>query len=422
MWQKNHSRFRLNIDKKSETLAGMSITGALPPEYVSHLKRQGFALTQVLGSGLCGSVYLAEQQSLNRKVAVKFFDSAFVRSDAAMQKRFVREAKLLARFQHPNIPFVLTEGVLQAKFGAVPYFVMEYVHGSTLRDLLREKGTLDQRTSVDIAAQVLDALTYAHAHQIVHRDVKPANVMIDSRQRCFLIDFSIGVSFEHQPGVTRATVQGEILGSPPYTSPEQMRDASSVDGRTDVYSVGVMLVEMLSGRADITNISRALAALPRNLVDSIERACVTDISLRHKTADDFLRSIGGRHQLTPPTLSPALALCANTKCSGANWSSRGYYRGPRLIQDSTGSYCTSCGSSLLYHCRNCGVPIADTHFCGNCGTEIYKIPECKVCGSWLTLKFMDSMGATGCSKCKGKKKNASPSAAPASTFDDDIPF
>ncbi|MBI2355122.1 MAG: protein kinase [Deltaproteobacteria bacterium] len=92
-------------------------------------------MSAVLGQGLCGSVYSATQASLNRKVAVKFFDSAFVRQDEAMLKRFVREAKLLARFQHQGFPYVLTEGIVQAEHGKAPYFVMEHIEGHTLREI-----------------------------------------------------------------------------------------------------------------------------------------------------------------------------------------------------------------------------------------------------------------------------------------------
>ncbi|MCU6433267.1 serine/threonine-protein kinase [Undibacterium sp. Jales W-56] len=396
---------------------------SLPPEYVSHLGRQSFVLTDVLGSGLCGSVYLAEQPTLNRKVAVKFFDSAFVRSDQAMHKRFIREAKLLARFQHPNIPYVLTEGVVDAAHGKAPYFVMEYVSGRTLGDLLIEKGKLDRGIAVEIAVQILDALSYAHINQIVHRDVKPTNVMIDSRMRCFLIDFSIGVSFDSQPGVTRATTRGEFLGSPPYASPEQMLDAATVDGRSDIYSVGVMLVELLTGKPETANFGKTLASLPRGMIDAVEKACASSPGDRHRTADDFIRAIGNRNHTAPPTLSPALAICSNVKCSGANWSSRGYYRGPRVIPDSTGSFCTSCGGSLAYLCKNCGAPISETPYCGSCGSENFRVPECRTCGSWLTKEFMDSLGQSGCAKCKDKKpviRRTAPQTAPST--DDDIPF
>lgn len=380
-------------------------------------------LTDVLGSGLCGSVYLAEQPTLNRKVAVKFFDSAFVRTDPAMHKRFIREAKLLARFQHPNIPYVLTEGVLDAAHGRTPYFVMEYVNGTTLRDFLREKGKLDRTLAVDIAVQVLDALGYAHINQIVHRDVKPSNVMIDSRMRCFLIDFSIGVSFDSQPGGTRATTRGEFLGTPPYASPEQMIDAATVDGRSDIYGVGVMLIELLTGKPETANFGKTLAGLPRGMIDAIEKACANGADERHRTTEEFIRAIGNRNHTASLTLSPALAICANLKCSEANWSSRGYYRGPRVIPDATGSFCTSCGGSLAYLCKNCGAPISETPYCGGCGSENFRVPECKACGSWLTKEYMDSGGQFGCSKCKDKKLSIRRSPPqPSPEMDDDIPF
>jgi serine/threonine protein kinase len=380
----------------------------------------------VLGHGLSGSVYAANHRSLHRNVAVKFFDSAYVRDDAAMQKRFVREAKLLARFQHPNIPYVLTEGVVAAEHGHAPYMVMEYVHGRTLQKLLQEKTKLELRAAVDIAVQVLDALSCAHASQIVHRDVKPSNIMIDARDRCFLIDFSIGVSFSStQKGVTRATTKGEILGSPPYASPEQLIDAASVDSRSDLYGVGVILVEMLTGSTDLTNLARTLSAFPRELTAAIEKSCATDPNARHSGADDFIRAIGRRHLSLPPTLAPALALCTNTKCPEANWTDRGFYRGPRVIRDSTSSYCTSCGQSLTYLCRNCSSSVSETPYCGGCGAEVFTIPECKSCGSWLTRDYMDSMGADGCLKCKDKPRRPAPTPTPSSGFDDmddDIPF
>lgn len=395
---------------------------SLPPEYVSHLSRQGFVLTDVLGSGLCGSVFLAEQPTLNRKVAIKFFDSAFVRSDKAMHKRFIREAKLLARFQHPNIPYVLTEGIVQAAHGDAPYFVMEYVNGITLSHLIKQKGRLDRAQAIDIAMQVLDALNYAHINQIVHRDVKPSNVMVDSRMRCFLIDFSIGVNVEGKPGVTRATTRGEFLGSPPYASPEQMADAATVDGRSDIYSVGVMLIELLTGKPDTANIGKTLASLPRGVIEALEKACASAPDERHRTAEEFIRAIGNRNHMAPPTLSPALAICSNLKCSGANWSSRGYYRGPRVIPDSTGSFCTSCGGSLAYLCKNCGAPISETPYCGGCGSENFRIPECKSCGSWLTKEYMDSLGEFGCFKCKGKPRAKQRAPQPSPNLEDDIPF
>lgn len=119
--------------QEDKTLTSPKKPTPVPDEYVKHLAKQGFELVETLGRGLSGSVYVAEQRSLSRRVAVKFFDSAFVRTEPSMRKRFVREAKLLAKFQHPNIPYVLTEGIVDTQFGETPYFVMEYVHGNTCR-------------------------------------------------------------------------------------------------------------------------------------------------------------------------------------------------------------------------------------------------------------------------------------------------
>ncbi len=392
----------------------------LPSEYIKHLERQGFSLCEVLGQGLSGSVYSAIQTSINRKVAVKFFDSAFVRDDEAMQKRFVREAKLLARFQHQNLPYVLTEGTVQAAHGKAPYFVMEYIEGHTLGELLRRDQRLDLNVAIEYATQILDALGYSHTHKIVHRDVKPNNIMINQRGRCFLIDFSIGVSFQPDAGLTRATKSGEVFGTPNYMSPEQLQDASKVDSRTDIYSIGVVLLEMLTGRTERTNIPRTLAAFPRSVVATIESACASNPNDRFRTAEEFIRALGGGHQVLAPNLSPALAICTNLQCPEADWTQRGFYRGPNVVENATNSFCTSCGEQLTYQCPSCGIQIANTPYCGNCGTQLYRIPECQKCGSWLTREFMDTGGADGCVKCNKSKPTGA--SASFSDFDDDIPF
>jgi serine/threonine protein kinase len=390
----------------------------LPGEYANHLERQGFMLSHLLGQGLSGSVYLAIQPSLNRKVAVKFFDSAFVRGDAAMRKRFSREAKILARFQHRGLPYVLTEGIVQAKGWEAPYFVMEYIEGQTLRELLQRGERFDQRFAIDYATQILDALGYAHSHKIVHRDIKPGNVMIDQRGRCFLIDFSIGVSFQSEPGLTRATKSGDQLGTVAYSSPEQLQDPSSVDSRADIYSMGIVLLEMLTGYSEHTNISGALSGFPRSLAIAIQTACSANPKDRYNTAEDFIRALDGGRQWRTQSLSPALAICTNTKCPGADWSQRGFYRGPNVIAETTDSFCTVCGGQLVYQCPSCGIQVTNTPYCGNCGAQIYRVPECQKCRSWLTREYMDSGGANGCMKCS-KKTPASP---PFSDFSDDIPF
>jgi eukaryotic-like serine/threonine-protein kinase len=401
----------------------------IPTDYRTHLERQGFVLEERVGQGASGSVFSASQPRLNRKVAVKFFDSAFLRGDAAMQKRFSREARILARFQHQSIPFVITEGTVKSEVGEVPYFVMEFIHGQTLRERLNHDHKLGLHTAIEYSSQILDALAYTHSQNVVHRDLKPGNIMIDQRGRCFLIDFSIGVSVKAAPGLTRATAVGEQLGTTAYMSPEQISDSSTVDSRTDIFSMGVVLIEMITGKTDRTNIARALSAVPRNVAAAIEMACAHDRSERMRTADELQRSLRTSFALGMPSALPALAICSNLKCPAADWTGNGYYRGPKIHEASTDSFCTACGHQLKYQCLNCGAPFKNTHHCGACGTEMFRRPECKACGSWLTKEHMDDEGINGCRKCKKKIAPAlaarpiSPkSVSPFADMDDDIPF
>ena len=388
----------------------------LPEAYLRHLRRQGFDLGTLLGQGLSGSVFAAEQRSLGRRVAIKFFDSAFVRGDEPMRKRFSREARILAKFQHPGIPYILTEGEIAAEHGPTPYFVMEFVAGATLSARIRDAGPMGPREAIGVASQTLDALAYAHARKIVHRDVKPSNIMLDERGRCFLIDFSIGVNLSDESGFTRATESGMLLGSGAYMAPEQQRNAKKVDPRADIFSLGVVLIELLTGSSDRTNIPRVLSGAPRRIVQAIERACAARPDDRFQTADEFLRALGGAGTELSPGFHSAMAICVNTKCPEADWSPSGYYRGPKIIEASTDSFCTGCGERLRYSCE-CGAPVTNTPFCGGCGVSIFGVPTCAACGSFLTMEAMGTDTSGGCSKCRAKRL---PPKSPDA--ENDIPF
>lgn len=391
-----------------------------PIEYVKHLKRQGFVLGRELGQGLSGTVYSAKQTSLNRDVAVKFFDSAFVRDDSAMRKRFSRESKLLAKFQHPAVPYVITEGTINAEHGKTPYFVMEYISGRALQDIIQDGTELSVEVCLDYSLQILSALSYAHKREIYHRDVKPGNIMINDQGRCFLIDFSIGVTTEVEPGLTRATRSGDALGTVAYTPPEQSNDASKIDGRSDIYAMGVVLFEMLTGRSQISNIQKSLSGSRPHIVESVETACAVNPEDRFQSADEFARALGGAPQIAALKLTPGTAICDNKLCPSANWSSNGYYRGPGVSETSTNSYCVDCGNSLKYNCEGCSSPISETKFCGVCGIELNAIPLCEKCGSYLTKEFINTDTTNGCRKCiRAEEKRV---ARSESDFDDDIPF
>jgi len=402
----------------------------LPQKYIDHLAKQGFHLSKEIGTGLSGHVYLASQPSLARDVAVKFFDSAFQKNNENLKKRFLRESRILAKLQNPNIPYVLTRGVVEE--GKVPYMVLEYIDGETLEDTLDKRQQLPVDLVLRFARQILNALSCAHKQEILHRDIKPGNIIIQDDGFCYLIDFSIGVSLTSEEGLTRATRTGEHLGSIKYMSPEQSQDMSSVDKRSDIYSVGIVLLELLTGSVDKSNISRKLSKVPPVVRDAIIKACEHDLDDRYDSADDFLRSLSSNNFTTYRSKDlPGKACCSNRKCPDARWSERGFFKWPNVIDNATSSFCTSCGSELIYQCHSCGGDFDDTQFCGHCGTKFFLVPECEKCGSHLMAIDMDSNTATnGCEKCRDKERKnqivANSSKTPVlnspQDFDDGIPF
>jgi serine/threonine-protein kinase len=210
-----------------------------------------YLVTQKVGEGGMGSVYLAEHPSIGKKVALKVLHSEFSNNEDVAQ-RFFHEAKAVNNIGHPNIVDIVDYGVIEAH-GKVPtlmYFIMEYLAGQSLAAVIRTESPLPPERALGIAMQVADALAASHKCGIVHRDLKPDNVMLQQRgrERDFvkLLDFGIAkVSEGNQPSRTRT---GLVMGTPAYMSPEQCEGKANVDHRTDVYALGIMLYEMLTGR------------------------------------------------------------------------------------------------------------------------------------------------------------------------------
>ncbi|WP_231891774.1 serine/threonine-protein kinase [Vibrio sp. HI00D65] len=398
--------------------------------YSSHLKRQGFDLLDKIGSGLSGTTKKAKQTSLERFVAIKFFDSVFNRNNSDLKKKFQREAFILAEVQHPAIPYVITHGEVVDQQNPIPYIVMEYIDGTNLEDYVQNNGVLDQRQVINIATQVLDALLLVHSKGIIHRDIKPSNIMLSSAGHSYLIDFSIGFAPSGNTKFTRATRTGDRLGSAEYISPEQNEDMKNVDCRTDIYSLGLTLCKLLTGTASLKGLEKPDLSIPYALRKLICKAAEHDANERYQNVESMLRelksfSIAGHFAVS----SPSKALCDNLKCPDATWSPNGYYKGANFIADSIDIHCTSCGNKLVYLCT-CGHPIADTRFCGGCGNELFKIPECDSCGSYLKKQDMDKSTSQGCTKCLTTDMPPPqqtlwrrPQQTKAITdFDDDIPF
>lgn len=394
-------------------------------EYKEHLSRQGFELKDQIGSGLSGRTYKGFQHSLNRPVAIKFFDSEFNKNNNDLKKRFRRESQLLAELQHPSIPYVLTTGTINFEKDNIPYIVMQYIPGITLDEYIKKHSPVSLDTAINISLQVLDALSFVHEKGIVHRDIKPSNIMMLPSGHCFVIDFSIGFKINPKAGMTRATRTGDHLGSVIYMSPEQKLNIKDVNQRTDVYSYSLVLCEMLTSKPELQSISASNFRFPSTLIKVIEKGCRYEATGRYSNAGEYLRELKEISSKSLPFLdTPSKAVCTNTKCSSANWSPRGYYRGPYFIDESTQPFCTSCGSTLLYQCEECGAPINNTKFCGGCGTQQFTVPECLQCGSYLMKTDMGKdTKADGCEKCRSQKLNAQNNSTTINdSFDDDIPF
>jgi serine/threonine protein kinase len=197
-----------------------------------------YTVGELLGRGGMAEVYVATDRVLDRPVAFKVLGDWLAHDDTFVE-RFRREALAAARISHPNLVAVFDAG----SEDGVHYIVMEYVPGETLADVLRREGRLDANRATKIAASMADALAVAHAARIVHRDVKPANVMLTPDGRTKLMDLGIARSIDGD-SITHAS---SILGTAGYISPEQAR-GDPVDHRSDIYSLGCVLYEMLTGR------------------------------------------------------------------------------------------------------------------------------------------------------------------------------
>ena len=209
-----------------------------------------FEILAPLGSGGMASVYKANHIHLDKVVVLKMLHTEGL-SDRAMV-RFHKEAKILSQLNHPNISPFFDFGLSEDN---IPYLAIEFLQGETLKDRLKAESYLELEECLSIALDLAGALAHAHAKGIVHRDVKPANVMVtetDGSPRAVLMDFGIARLMETDEEDQSLTSSGELIGSPRYMSPEQGESGKTIDARTDQYSLGCLIFEMLTGNVPLS--------------------------------------------------------------------------------------------------------------------------------------------------------------------------
>ena len=231
-----------------------------------------YRIESVLGSGAMGVVYKATDLNKNRPAAVKVVGGEIAHG-GKVQRRFEREAEILQQFKHPNIVKFLGYG----KYRGTYYIAMEFIQGTTLERMLTETGPLTWREVVELAVKIGEALQYAHERGVIHRDLKPSNLMVTEDRKVKLTDFGIAKDLDR----TSLTATGRTLGTAAYMSPEQIRGTPAVSHKTDLYAMGVVLYQMLTGRAPFEGASPVVlmhchlnepVPRPRDKVHEIPRA------------------------------------------------------------------------------------------------------------------------------------------------------
>jgi serine/threonine-protein kinase len=270
-----------------------------------------YQILERVGKGGMGVLYRGHDPVLDREVAVKVMLADFSDDTEQMRPRFYREAKSAAKLQHRNIVTVFEF----AEENNQPHIVMEFLRGAPLSSRMEEQPPLTLDDKLDIVTQLCSGLGYAHKEGIVHRDVKPANVFVLQDGSVKLLDFGIA-----KLATSTLTRQGDVVGSAPYMSPEQIAGAQDLDGRSDVWSTGVLLYELLTGRKPFDgdglttviagilreqppSVEQYVPGLPKQLLDCVSKALEKDRDRRYQTAEELgreLQLIRKTHQLNAP--------------------------------------------------------------------------------------------------------------------------
>src|SRR5688572_16803672 len=304
---KPKTRFCPSCGNNVELLTSGNLVSDSDPKIAALERALGnkYRILRKVGSGGFADVYLGEHTQLGRNVAIKILRGS---DDEEMIERFRREARAAAKLSHPNIIDIYDVGDNEDIY----YFVMKYIPGDTLAQKMRREKKVMPGSAIEITKQVVDALAYAHDRGVVHRDIKPANVLLDEFGKPVLMDFGIArLSF-----VGQLTRTGTLMGTPHYLPPEQPL-GKPVDGRSDIYSLGIMFYEMLGGRVPfhddaaialiykhINEQARPLGELAPELTEVVHKMIEKLPENRYQSAHDLYDVLDSLSTIYPTRTTP----------------------------------------------------------------------------------------------------------------------
>jgi len=221
--------------------AAQKAAGSASPSTIAR-----YRIIRLIGEGGMGVVYEAEQEQPRRTVALKVIKPGLATPE--LLRRFEQEAEALGRLQHPGIAQIYEAGTAEMGYGPQPYFAMEFIRGSSFREYAEEHH-LNTRQRLEILAKVAEAVHHAHQRGLIHRDLKPGNILVDQTGQPKILDFGVARVTDSDAQATMQTDVGQLVGTLAYMSPEQvLADPLELDTRSDVYALGVILYELLAGR------------------------------------------------------------------------------------------------------------------------------------------------------------------------------
>ena len=344
---------KVAIDQPSHFGTGTEATGEAKaagfvpptPEELTKLIPQ-IEILELLGKGGMGAVYKGRQRSLDRLVAVKILPPESG-SDSAFAERFAREARALGKLNHPNIVAIHDSGQANGLY----YFVMEYVDGTNLRHLIAEK-SLAPKAALSIVPQLCDALQFAHDEGIVHRDIKPENILVDKKGRVKIADFGLAKLLGRDPLEGNLTATHQVMGTLKYMAPEQMEGARDIDHRADIYSLGVVFYELLTGQLPLGRFPppSKKVVIDVRLDEIVLRALEKEPQHRYQHAVDVKTEVESVVR-TPPEPAPRAAADGNKSADARPARENWFFRRIR-------AFAADLDEAERRYVRRVGLPLA----------------------------------------------------------------